>query len=231
MSPRVETKLSTSKLSWLLVIVVLVAFFPNFIFYGKGWWQPFTSVLQSVAVLTTLLFVIRYTDATGAMARATVLMAMTEQEVYGLRMQPVVSVSGQAYETDGKLEFATKIENHSDVHAKLRVVFSIEVGGQWIPLPADQYYGGVVWALQARTPFPGALGLPQAFHRMGLKSPILATQTTRVKAEVWVTNYFASVEKLAAPESKNPTVFWSWDGKRCLMQPVMDESDLPRITT
>lgn len=231
MRPRDEVPRKARKLTWLVVIVALVVFVLNLILYCRPWWQPFMVVLQSVAVVTTLYFVVRYTGATAAMAKATDSMAMTEQEVYGLGMHPVVSVSGCAYESDGKLEFSTKIENHSDVHAQLKIVFSIEVEGRWISLPAAQYYGGVPWALQARMPFPGALGLPQAFQQMGLRSPILAPQKTRIKAEVWVANYFEPVEDLMTQKNKNPTVFWSWDGKQCLTQPVMNEANLPRITT
>ena len=151
---------------------------------SKPWWPGMWTSLNTIALVTTLFFVIRYT-------KATMRMAESQMEEIGLRKRPVVSF-GCADEN--YFNFRTTARNFSMVHAKARVKATVIVNRHLLSLTPEHHYSGErVWHLQAGgsggPTFCGHLDFLTLFEYNNVPQPDPNSAEAQVTIESWVINW------------------------------------------
>ncbi|HWR83096.1 MAG TPA: hypothetical protein VN285_07325 [Candidatus Deferrimicrobium sp.] len=181
---------------------------------SEPWWQGLWTSLNTIALVITLIFVMKYTKATNVLAIETHSIAVLQAEEIGLRKRPVVSF---LCADQSNFFFVTAIENFSMVHAKARIRVAIEINGRILELTEGHHYAGHrIWHLQAGGPdaptlcghlsFPSLLELNN-INQYGLD---LKSVSARVTVEMWVINWCEDDHKLLDDKNKNPVVEWYW---------------------
>ena len=174
--------------------------------------QVFWTALSTLALVATLALIARYTKSTSKMASATELMAIAQLETISLQKHPVV-MFGCARQTS--FYFSTVIKNFSTVHAKARVLVTIEINGVTLTLPPNHHYDGSrIWHIQAvgsegPTSY-GHLDLMGVLAHNKMAKPDESTMSGRITLRSWVINYYDPEPSLYQDRSENPMLVWDW---------------------
>ena len=186
--------------------------------------DPYWEGIIAVALVATLVYVIKYTKATWSMAKV-------HNEELGLKKRPIISV----YNRDPEVfKFRTKVTNLSNIHAKLRVKANVDIAGKDLKIPSDQHYSGNrIWQLQGGGYIGGHLSFDDLFEYNDMELGGHESGEAEVALECWVINYYDDEKGLFDDRNKNPVVHWSWKlldsgGGRWVpeVSPVAKDSDL-----
>ncbi|MCK5124906.1 MAG: hypothetical protein KAR42_01510 [candidate division Zixibacteria bacterium] len=167
--------------------------------------------IETIALILTLLFLIRYTKATIEMAKSTKALADAQYEELGLKKKPVM-----AFYLDSKsFELITTIENLSTVHAKYWSKLTVMINQKTFYAPESSHYGGKkAWAIQAKDVIRGHYSIS------GLLEPEFETKTdfsklnVRLRVESWCLNYYDNDYDRPKIELRNPPLEWYWCKER-----------------
>jgi len=182
--------------------------------------SPLWSVLNTVALIITLFYIIRYTKATTSMAKAsnsmvnaTSLSTRAHMEEVRLQKRPVVSI---ICPNEKDFNFPTRVNNFSMMHAKARFKANIVINGLHLELATGTHYtGDRIWKLQAMGQngpvFHGHLDIVNTLRRKNMELPAQSELEASVTIDSWVINLYDAEAELFNDENKNPTLHWYWN--------------------
>ena len=108
------------------------------------------SAIGSIALVITLVYVIKYTRATVSLAMQTHASVDLQREEIGLQKRPVVLF---LCADERQFHFRTMVRNFGMVHAKACVKATITIDGKVLRIPPRTHYTGErIWQLQAGGP-------------------------------------------------------------------------------
>ena len=178
-------------------------------FLSAPWWAG----VGTLALVMTLIFVIKYTRATNRLAETTASMLRLEHESIGLRMRPTIRVTCNDQK---RFPFEVRVENLSPVHALVRIKVTVDVDGECLESPKDSDYGGKnILQLQAKSIYAFFLnfqGLPWWTGAPDTK-PRSNRHDVRVTLEAWSINFYLSDTGLYDNGNRIPTTVFSWEDR------------------
>lgn len=174
-----------------------------FHYVGKVLASDWLSGLATLALIATLIVVIKYTQATAKIAQ------LQEEEI-GLKKKPVISI---ALPPGFNPDFPIFVYNFSSVYAKVRVKATVACNSGTLQLPGGHDYDGTkVWEVQAMgtigLPFQGHLDLQRVVKENGLSGSDLMALGLKIWIECWVINHSESESGLYLDANKNPLTHW-----------------------
>ncbi len=185
------------------------------------WWNA----VETLVLVLTLIFVIRYTRATNRLANTTASMLRLEHESIGLQMRPTIGVTCNDLK---RYAFQVRVENLSPVHALVRIKVTVDVNGERLESPGDSDYGGKnILQLQAKSIYAFFLnfqGLPWWTGAPDIK-PRSNHRDVRVTLEAWSVNFNLSDTGLYDHGNRIPTTVYSWEDR--YWQPEVSRRENP----